>query len=284
MRVKALTLNTHGWVELFQIPKIKTLAHYIIDQDIDIVFLQEITQHQETDPAEKLTNYHSATNRAVHHDNYAYLLTRFLHTMGANYHWSWLDAHQGWGSYDEGVAILTKTKPHRVVPIIMDDHKYTYQDVWRRAALAAHLTIDDQPLWVANTHMNWWHMDGLHLFEKDFNHLNTELRNLAGNTPILLAGDFNNSPDTPNEGYDQIINLGWHDAYTRAQHTDGEHTVHKKISGWENATQAMRIDYFFTSTPLEAESCQVVFKDDTPDAISDHSGVLLTFNTNQLHP
>lgn len=283
MIVKALTLNTHSWVELFQIPKIKKLARYIVENDLDVVLLQEITQHQETDPVLAPENYHPGTDRAIHQDNYGHLLIRFLHQMGTDYHWSWVDSHQGWGEYDEGVAILTKTKPLQVTPIIMDAGQYTYNHVWRRAAIAAQVEIEGRPLWFASTHMNWWHMDDLDLFEKDFTHLNQELRTLAGTAPIVLAGDFNNGCDTRDEGYDQVLALDWHDVYTGAAQTDGEYTVHKKIAGWENATKAMRIDFFFTSIPITANRCDVVFKDDSPEAISDHSGVLIEFDANQLY-
>lgn len=280
--MKALTLNTHSWVELHQIPKIKKLAQFIAENDIDVVLLQEVNQHQETRPVDELPTYLPATKRAVHHDNYAQILVEFLADMDAPYFWSWVDSHQGWEAYDEGVAVLARQKPLRVEPVIMDDGVHGYDKVWRRTALAAEVQINNQSVWFASTHMNWWHKEGLDLFEKDFVHLNAQLQEFAGDSPIVLAGDFNNGCEIRNEGYDQVVSLGWHDAFLSTKSNKGEFTVHKEIAGWEGSVQAMRIDFFFTSTPIEADHYEIVFKDHTPEAISDHSGVLLEFDENQL--
>lgn len=280
--MKALTLNTHSWVELHQIPKIKTLAQYIIDEEVDIVLLQEVNQHQETRQVDPGPRYLPATERAVHHDNYGLLLAQFLEDMGTPYYWSWVDAHEAWHAYDEGVAVLSRTKPKSILPIVMDD-SYSYDKVWRRTALALEIEHKNQPLWFATTHMNWWFIENLHLFEKDFASLNQQLRQAAGTAPIILGGDFNNAPDTRDEGYDQVLSLNWHDTYPTALVRDGEYTVHKKIAGWENATKAMRIDLFFSSLPLEVTSHRVIFPDNSPQAISDHSGVLIEFDPDQLY-
>lgn len=279
--MKLLTLNTHSWVEIHQIPKIKTLATYIAEHNIDFVALQEVNQHQETSPGALTDYYLPATDRAVHHDNYALLLAQFLQELGHNYYWSWVDAHEAWHAYDEGVAILSKHKPTCVQPIVMDE-QHSYDKVWRRTALAMEVPTAHGNLWVASTHMNWWFIENLYLFEQDFRSLNTQLRNLAASAPILLAGDFNNSPDTPNEGYQLVTSLGWHDTYTNASQREGSYTVHKKIAGWEKATKAMRIDFIFSNTPLTADSHRVIFADNTPEAISDHSGVLIDFDPASL--
>lgn len=280
--MKALTLNTHSWVELHQIPKIKKLAEFIKENDIDVVLLQEINQHQETRTAADKPRYTPATERPIRHDNYALILVQFLEDLGANYHWSWVDSHEAWHAYDEGVAVLTKVKPNRVEPIIMDADKYGYDKVWRRAAIAVELPTEGKSVWFASTHMNWWHKEELDLFEEDFKRLNSKLREFAGNSPILLAGDFNNGCEIRGEGYDQVVSLDWYDAFDTALEKKGEFTVHKEIAGWEGATQAMRIDFIFTSRPIEAQSLEVVFPDDSPEAISDHSGVLMDFDANQL--
>ncbi|MDO4898115.1 MAG: endonuclease/exonuclease/phosphatase family protein [Rothia sp. (in: high G+C Gram-positive bacteria)] len=279
--MKLLTLNAHSWVELFQVEKIRILADFMIEQQVDAVFLQEVCQHQGTRLAEADSFYLPAVSRRPHLDNFAQLLSHFLQDAGTPYYWSWADSHQGWGAYDEGVALLTRTKPKQVHSLVMDD-SYSYDQVWRRAAIAAELDVAGKSLWVCSTHMNWWFKEGLHLFEKDFTSLDAQLRQLAGTSPILLGGDFNNDPDDRGEGYDQVLALGWKDTFSSAQKAEGEYTVHKQISGWSQATKAMRIDFFFSSIPLAVTKHQVVFADNSDQAISDHSGVLIEFDPAQL--
>ncbi|MBM7051167.1 MULTISPECIES: endonuclease/exonuclease/phosphatase family protein [unclassified Rothia (in: high G+C Gram-positive bacteria)] len=279
--MKILTLNTHSWVELHQIPKIKTLAKFIIDEDIDVVALQEVNQHQETLAISADEYYLSATERAVHHDNFGLLLAHFLKDLGRPYYWSWVDAHEAWNAYDEGVAVFSKVKPRQVAPIVMDD-SYDYSQVWRRTALALEIPHADGSFWVASTHMNWWFIEDKYLFASDFASLDSQLRQLAGKAPVILAGDFNNDPETPEEGYAEVISRQWHDTYPLAKAREGEYTVHKKIAGWETATKAMRIDFIFTDQPLQVDYHRVVFADNSPEAISDHSGVLVDFDPQQL--
>ena len=58
----------------------------------------------------------------------------------------------------------------------------------------------------------------------------------------------------------------------------GEFTVHKAIHGWDNLTQALRIDLVLTDRPTRVRTHDVVFPDTDETAISDHSGLLLTLD------
>ena len=42
--MRFLTLNTHSWCEIHQIDKIRTLAQFIVDQQVDVIALQEVNQ------------------------------------------------------------------------------------------------------------------------------------------------------------------------------------------------------------------------------------------------
>ena len=42
--MRFLTLNTHSWCEIYQIAKIRTLAKFIIEQQVDVIALQEVNQ------------------------------------------------------------------------------------------------------------------------------------------------------------------------------------------------------------------------------------------------
>ena len=44
----------------------------------------------------------------------------------------------------------------------------------------------------------------------------------------------------------------------------------------------MRIDYIFTSTKVAVQRYTVVFPDNTDQAISDHSGIVVEIDTHEL--
>ncbi|MFW0109878.1 endonuclease/exonuclease/phosphatase family protein [Rothia sp. P13129] len=274
--MKILTLNTHSWLELHQLHKIRVLADFILSEDIDIIALQEVNQLIKAPFVETDHLYRPLTERPITFDNFALLLAQFLQEDGRTYYWSWAESHEGWGIYDEGVALLSKHPFNTLHTVHMSDPQYDYKNVYRRCALAACININQQDFWFASTHMNWWEREGKQLFRHDFDALNQQLQALAHHSPIILAGDFNNDAGIPSEGYAQMLEAGWADTYTQAKHVDGEYTVHKNIAGWENSTEAKRIDFILTkglNAPVLRH--RIVFADNTPEAISDHSGVLV---------
>ena len=74
------------------------------------------------------------------------------------------------------------------------------------------------------------------------------------------------------------------DTRSLAEHTDGENTVHREIAGWEGSTDAKRIDFVFADRLLTVNSHAVVFRDNSPEAISDHSGLLLEIDPESWAP
>ena len=69
-----------------------------------------------------------------------------------------------------------------------------------------------------------------------------------------------------------MTSTGLIDTHTIAKHTKGENTVHREIAGWEGSSDAKRIDFVFTDRLVDVASHTVVFRDNSPEAISDHSG------------
>lgn len=284
--MKLLTLNTHSWVEIHQLHKIKILADFIIEQNIDVVALQEVNQNFIAPLASEPESFAGSSPVALRADNFALLLTQFLEAAGAHYTWGWGDSHQGWDIYDEGIALLSRYPVKTLRNLELSEPRFTYTDVFRRCALAAELEINGHSLWIATAHMNWWIKHDLRLFEHDFARLDQQMRTLAGDAPVILLGDFNNDATVQDEGYTQMIAAGWFDAFTLADEREGEFTVHKAISGWEEeaALQAMRIDYVLFSAAIPVQRYEVVFPDHTPQAISDHSGVLVSLESAELFP
>ena len=55
--MRFLTLNTHSWCEIHQIAKIRTLAKFIIEQQVDVIALQEVNQLTSTPVVKEPLNY-----------------------------------------------------------------------------------------------------------------------------------------------------------------------------------------------------------------------------------
>ena len=117
--MRFLTLNTHSWCEIHQIAKIRTLAKFIIEQQVDVIALQEVNQLTSTPVVKEPLNYRGGAGVPVHEDNYALLLVQALNEMGATYEWALTEAHIGWDLYDECVAILSRLPIRGVKPIDM---------------------------------------------------------------------------------------------------------------------------------------------------------------------
>lgn len=277
LSMKLLTLNTHSWLEIHQISKIYELAQFIAQHKIDAVALQEVNQFIHSPVVESPLGYVGGADRPIRQDNFVFLLNQFLAELDQPYHWAWSVAHLGFERYDEGVALLTRA-PMQNVKCIDVSPSYTDQDVARRVVIVAELGGEHSGLWVASAHMSWWDLQGTPLFAAEFELLDRSIKELAGSQTILLAGDFNNAAEVAGEGYELMQSLGWHDTYLTAASVSGEHTVHKAIHGWDSLTQALRIDLVLANRPLEVLEHSVVFPDATENALSDHSGLLLTLN------
>lgn len=282
--MKILTLNTHSWLEINQIDKLTDLAHYIVNEDIDVITLQEVNQHQQFFEATSTPCFVSTSvEHPIREDNYALLLVRLLKKMGYTYHWSWIATHLGFEMYEEGLAILSKAPLQRTQALDLAPN-YGFYDIQKRFALAAKIEVQGQPLWFATCHLSWWNNDGQSLFEHEFALLDRQLREIA-DAPAVMMGDFNNDSALRKQGYDLVLSRGWHDARASATQVLGEATVHKAIHGWDEVLSAMTLDHIFTSEPIEFKTHKVVFADNTAQAISDHSGVLASFDPLQLsHP
>ncbi|OFQ61872.1 endonuclease/exonuclease/phosphatase family protein [Rothia sp. HMSC061E04] len=272
--MRFLTLNTHSWCEIHQIAKIRALAKFIIEQQVDVIALQEVNQLTSTPVVEHPLHFRGGAGIPVREDNYALLLVRALEALGARYEWTLTETHLGWERYDECVAVLSRLPIRGIKPINMSPD-YTYFQVQRRAAQATLIETETGTFWCATTHMSWWDFDGEPLFAQEYAHLSQELAECARTAPVLLGGDFNSAAHLSNEGYALVTSSGMVDTRSLAEHTDGENTVHREIAGWEGSTDAKRIDFVFADRLVDVVSHAVVFRDNSPEAISDHSGLLL---------
>ena len=82
------------------------------------------------------------------------------------------------------------------------------------------------------------------------------------------------------EGYDSIISSNWYDTYTLAKNKDMGYTVTGSIDGWRDkkfSFQSKRIDYIFTNKKTDISSSYTVFNGENEQIISDHFGILLSY-------
>lgn len=63
------------------------------------------------------------------------------------------------------------------------------------------------------------------------------------------------------------------DSYVLAEQKSEEATIDKKIDGWENNTEALRIDYIFVPTDSKVSTYTRVFDGTNGPIVSDHFGV-----------
>ena len=309
--IKLLTLNVHAWLEVAQIPKIYALAREIVQRDVDVVCLQEVNQFIESPIVDDVAGvaggglFVGDPQHPVRVDNYARILVGALaHYGGKGFYWTWDSAHLGFDCFDEGIAIVSRAPIAEVrridhCPLFVDD----YDNVRRRASIAVRLD-GGEPVWGVSSHFSWWAdpaahpdedqgfpigvlpegSDGL-LFPHEWRQVSAacaRLREESG-LPVVIAGDFNNAADVAGQGYSLVMADGcWSDSFLAADSVSGEATVHKRIHGWSNNTKALRIDYVFTSAGVSPRSHEVVFADDSPSAISDHSGILVELDTTPI--
>ncbi|MEM5597636.1 endonuclease/exonuclease/phosphatase family protein [Niallia circulans] len=194
---------------------------------------------------------------------------------GLEYYWSWVPSHIGYDQYDEGIAILTRFKVTNARGILLS-RKDDYTDYHTRKALEVSFQASERNYLVYGLHLSWWQDETesypfLYEWNKLVEAWEAEAR--AGGC-ILLMGDFNNPAHIEEEGYSVVSKHPYlKDAYLDATVKNGSHTVEKKIDGWENNSDLLRIDYIFVSSNLSVHSYETIFDGRTTPVVSDHFGV-----------
>lgn len=288
-----------------QLAKIHRLAEEVTRRAIDVVALQEVNQTTvaaEVTPAPGYipaelpaagSSSPAVPQTVIREDNYAQVLVNVLRRRDpqVQWQWSWVPVHRGFGVFDEGVALLSR-HPLGSVRAFSHGGAFPYDNVRRRLSLAAQVQAPKQEFNLVSSHFSWWSMpeeEGTNPFAEEWAALEPAFAQLSQRGPIVLCGDFNQDAGVRGEGYDLVMESGlWRDSCLAAPHRRGESTVHKQIAGWDSATTALRIDYILGRAgadqgyaPQFMEHC-VLFADDSPQAISDHSAVAATLKWTRL--
>lgn len=274
--MKLLTLNTHSWQEDEPLAKLDILAKAIIEQDCDVVALQEINQHQTSGylqrdllPTSTTAQAHAYNlrNPQIRVGNYAYLLQQKLREYGQRYQLTWDFVHQSYAVYEEGLAFLSRLPilQHEVIDLNDD---YDEQNWKHRRAVRIRVHHAGQEIDLFNCHCGWWD-DAESPFQQHIDRIASKV------TPRLsfFLGDFNNPAHLSQQGYDYVQQQGWWDCYVLAEQKDAGITVVKKIDGWEDNTQSLRLDFIFANLPVRVKRSQTLFTGDCYPVISDHFGV-----------
>ncbi|MBS7577823.1 MULTISPECIES: endonuclease/exonuclease/phosphatase family protein [unclassified Enterococcus] len=270
--MKILTLNTHSWLEINQIAKLYQLAKEIIASNIEIIALQEVNQLIEAPIITNQSNIQSLSKIPIRSDNFAYLLINILEQLGSDYYGIWVDSHTGFEIYEEGVALISK-KPFVDTQVITCRNQLDFTNVRRRSQIGGAIYYHEEKIWFYSVHFSWWQFENEELFTSEW--LNFQkYGHISKNDNSIIMGDFNNDASILDEGYSLIHkHSSLYDSFHQAQTKYGEHTISKKIDGWENNNKELRIDYIFTTQPLKIKTYKILFNGQVQNTISDHYGV-----------
>lgn len=264
--MKLLTLNTHSLHSKNNLANCQVLCDFIEKELPDIVALQEVNQEVGEKISTTVSGYIPAGDVPLKDGNFAHFLQENLMAKKLCYEFSWLGMKQGYGRFDEGLAIFSRNSLKEVTNMLLTDTA-NYFNFKKRMALIAET---DTGVFV-NCHLGW-EDDGEEEYNKQIARL-ISCNNFKKD--VFLMGDFNITPDS--NSYETIMSSGFYDTFSLAEKKIGEVTVSGKIDGWEKNTQDKRIDYIFANKKIPVKESRVVFSGKSHPVISDHFGVMISF-------
>lgn len=269
--MKLLTLNTHSLVEENYRRKLTDFVTVIARERPDIMALQEVSQGKDAPavPKDQLNGYVSCGPRVIIREgNHALTVIEGLRTLGVRYHWSWLPVKRGYGIYDEGVAVMSRT-PIEATDTLTVSRTDDYGHWKTRKLLGARVGN----AWFYSVHFGWWD-DPDEPFAEQWGRTDSHMQ---ARGQVFLMGDFNSPAETRGEGYDLVLRSGWLDTYTLSRDRDHGITVGGRIAGWthrELPSEGARVDHIFCNRPCKVITSQVIFNGENGPVVSDHFGVL----------
>lgn len=273
--IKLLTLNTHSLVEENYRKKLHAFVDTVIREMPEIIALQEVNQTCTEDviAESELPGFYPCNKYGViRKDNHAYCAVNLLAEAGIKYYWTWLGIKKGYDKYDEGIAILSRSKIIDTdVSLISDIDDYNN---WKTRKIVGICTQDKSDTWFYSVHMGWWD-DKEEPFEEQWRRLDSHVKKHA---TAWLMGDFNSPAEVKHEGYEMIEQTGWFDSYKLAREKDSGITVGKVIDGWKeklSATDGMRIDHIWCNKNVAVKNSRIIFNGKREPVVSDHYGLVV---------
>ena len=272
--MKLMTLNTHSLAEKNYRRKLYEFTVAVAEEKPDIIALQEVNQTRNADTVQisELTNYFSCNEKLlIKKDNHAYNAVKILEKSGISYYWTWLGIKLGYDKYDEGIALMSRTPITEIFSGTVSSNDNYYN--WKTRKILGIKTGKFPNQYFYSVHLGWWN-DNEEPFPQQWERLENHIEK---NNKIWLMGDFNNSAEIKNQGYDMIKNSGWYDCYNLAENKDSGFTVCKSIDGWKDKKSAenMRIDYIFCNRKIPVKNYRTVFNNINYPVVSDHFGIII---------
>ena len=279
--MKLLTLNTHSLVEENYSIKLDAFVSAIAEQRPDIIALQEVNQTIAETQADVISEGYvpCVENIVIRKDNHVYKAAELLEGAGVKYYWTWLPLKKGYDKYDEGIALMSRS---RIIEtdVIRISETDDYNN-WKTRKIIGIRTEAAPDEWFFSVHYGWWD----DLDEPFQNQWQKTAEYMKKYSRVWLMGDFNSPAEVRNEGYDMINSGGWYDSYTLARTRDNGITVGKVIDGWRDkvsGTDGMRIDQIWCSQKAEIASSEVIFNGANKPVVSDHYGVVAEYERSEV--
>lgn len=250
--MKLLTLNLHCYAEIEIIRNQSLISQLLIDEGIDVIFFQEVAQ---SETAKIVVDN-------IKEDNYAYIIQQLLKDEGYDYDLHYMYGNLAFGVYQEGLAILSKSKLENKRHFFISN-KVDYYDWHTRVIVSCETSINNQKITLTSAHLGW--TEGDEVFEDQVDKL---ISNIVPKGISILAGDLNVASGS--RSYDYVIGKGYYDLFYNDDEEFFFTPTH--ISDLDVQVGSNRIDYILSNTQFKLTSRKIVFKE---PLVSDHMGVLI---------
>lgn len=268
--MRLMTLNTHSLIEENYSEKLDIFVKSVCRIKPDIIAMQEVNQTIDREIVKGAKNLiPSPKCIPIKRDNHALSACARLYINGLTYHFIWLGIKNGYGKFEEGVAVLSR-KPIESVKTCTLSKADDFNDWKTRKALGVKVCDN----WFYSIHTGRFD-DKDEPFSKQWSKLNSFV---SPQKNVWLMGDFNCPANKTDEGYDLILSSGWSDTYLMALKKDNGITVKGNIDGWRDTKSietGCRIDYIFTNNPITVKSSHVVFDGKNYGIVSDHCAIVV---------
>lgn len=270
--MKLLTLNTHSLVGAHHETAAEIFADAVAKERPEIIALQEVNQSTDAAVVHDLPQgYVACGDIIIREDNHALRTAQLLRDRGAEYHWTWLPIKLGYGRFDEGVAVMSRS-PILDTQTLLVSATDDYSCFKTRKLIGVRTkALPDE--WFFSVHYGRWD-DPDEPFRQQW------IRTAEFMTRYdcaWLMGDFNAPAEVRCEGYDLMLRSYWHDSYALAQEKDSGTTVVGGIDGWKDRSFAMRIDQIWCNKQVVVTDSRTIFNGSFYPVISDHFGVMINY-------
>ena len=275
--------------------RLKIIADYVAENDVDFVLLQEVvggdlvkTNNSAKDLEDFIFNRH----------NLKYYVRTETETIPIPLSSDFLRVGNGILSRNKIEYSDAKKLPKTSESEIFDNYKLDF----RRNVMMLRTTVNGYgPIHVYNTHLcaRCKTKEREEQLDVLLQYVKKEERNLPGENPVILGGDFNidriKKAGVENYLYEKVLLEGFIDAYAAAAIDPLDELCEDKDNPDEHCTIGVtdlgdsnpgRIDYIFAKDFRKVTNSQIIFNSAITDdpAVSDHSAVSVSLVGNKMKP